>query len=152
MASTTDTERGMTAPSFSTRDSELRQELTLAAAVFAGGCLGALARAALATELPDAAHGWPWGTFAANLIGTALLAYFATRMHGRLPPSTHRHGFVGTGVCGALTTFSTLQIEFVRLAHNGRPALAAAYLATTIVLGLLIMQIVTKLVRRARLA
>jgi CrcB protein len=141
----------MTAPTFSTQGSEFRQECTLAAAVFAGGCLGALARAELATALPDATHGWPWGTFAANLAGTALLAFFATRMHGRLPPSTHRHGFVGTGVCGALTTFSTLQIELVRLAHHGHLALAAAYLATTIALGLLVMHVVTKLVRRAGL-
>jgi len=87
----------------------------------------------------------------ANLGGTAALAYFATRLQERLPPSTYRRPFVGTGVCGALTTFSALQIEAVRLAHHGHAALAAAYFVITLLAGLAVMLVVTKLVRRVRL-
>jgi CrcB protein len=121
----------------------------LLASVFAGGAAGALGRAALEEAFPTAPGGWPWATLAANLIGTALLAYFATRLQERLPPSTYRRPFVGTGLCGALTTFSTLQLELITLARDGHSALAGAYLASSLVLGLLAMFAVTKLVRKA---
>lgn len=122
----------------------------LSAAVFVGGCLGALARAGLARALP-AGHGFPWGTFAANLVGTALLAWFATRLQERLPPSTYRRPLLGTGICGALTTFSTLQVELIRLGRDGHAGLAALYFALTLLGGIGSMFTVTRLVRRARI-
>jgi CrcB protein len=122
----------------------------LTAAIFVGGCAGALARAGLDRLLP--AHGgWPWGTFAANVAGTAALAYFATRLQERLPPSTFRRPLLGTGFCGALTTFSTLQIEAISLARHGHAALAVAYYAATTAAGIAAIFGVTRLVRRARL-
>lgn len=122
----------------------------LSGAVFAGGCLGALARAGLERAVPAGA-GWPWATFVANLAGTALLAWFATRLQERLPPSTYRRPLLGTGLCGALTTFSTLQIELIRLWRHGHEGLVGLYLLATLVGGLATMFVVTRLVRRARL-
>jgi CrcB protein len=121
----------------------------LSAAVFVGGCLGALARAGLARAFP-AGQGLPWATLVANLAGTALLAWFATRLQERLPPSTYRRPLLGTGLCGALTTFSTLQVELIRLARNGHEGLAALYVVVTLGAGLVLMFTVTRLVRRAR--
>jgi len=121
------------------------------AAVFVGGCAGALARAGLVEGMPAGDRGWPWATFVANVVGTALLAYFVTRLQERLPPSTYRRPFVGTGLCGALTTFSTLQIEAIRLSRHGHPGLAAAYVGTSVAAGFAAMLVVTKLVRRTRL-
>ena len=86
----------------------------------------------------------------ANLVGTALLALFATRFQERLPPSTYRRPLLGTGLCGALTTFSTLQIELIRLGRDGHESLAALYFAVTMLAGLALMFTVTRLVRRAR--
>lgn len=123
----------------------------LSVAVFAGGCIGAVARAGLARAIPVTAGNWPWGTFAANVAGTAALALFATRLQERLPPSTYRRPLLGTGLCGALTTFSTLQIELIRMARDGHTALAAGYLAASVATGLGAMFVVTRLVRRARL-
>ena len=122
----------------------------LAAAVFAGGCLGALSRAGLNRVIP-AEHGWPWATLIANLLGTALLAWFATRLQERLPPSTYRRPLLGTGLCGALTTFSTPQIELIRLGRDGHSGLAVLYLAVTLLGGFALMLTVTRLVRRARI-
>jgi CrcB protein len=122
----------------------------LVLAIFAGGCIGALARAALSRALP-AGPGFPWATLAANVSGTALLAWGATRLQERLPPSTYRRPLLGTGLCGALTTFSTLQVELIRLARDGHAGLAALYLAVSLVTGLAAMLVVTRLVRRARL-
>jgi len=122
----------------------------LVASVFVGGCAGALARAGLDRAFPPGG-GWPWATLAANLVGTAVLAFFATRLQERLPPSTYRRPLLGTGFCGALTTFSTVQIELIRLGRDGQSGLAAAYLAVTLIGGLTAMFVVTGLVRRARI-
>jgi CrcB protein len=124
-----------------------RQEL---AAVFAGGFLGALARGALAQSLP-AGDGWPWATFAVNVAGAALLGYLITRLQERLPPSLYARSLIGTGFCGALTTFSTLMLELLRMLEAGRVGLAAGYLAASLACGLAAVFLSTKLVRRARL-
>lgn len=71
------------------------------AAVFAGGALGALARAALsALAIPDPAR-WPWPTFTVNVVGAFLVGYFTTRLLERLPLSSYRRPLLGTGLCGA---------------------------------------------------
>jgi CrcB protein len=120
----------------------------LIAAIFVGGCAGAVARAGVERLLP--AHGsWPWGTFAVNIAGTAALAYFATRLQERLPPSTFRRPLLGTGLCGSLTTFSTLQIEAISLGRHGHTVLAVSYYAASVACGLVAMFAVTRLVRRA---
>jgi fluoride exporter len=112
-------------------------------AIFAGGCLGALARAGLDDWLPNDPGTWSWATFAANVAGAALLGWAVTRLQERLPPSTYRRPFLGTGVCGALTTFSTLQLELLRLPGG----LAAAYAAASLVAGLLAAAGATNLAR-----
>src|SRR4051812_18407383 len=95
------------------------------AAIFAGGCVGALGRAGLAEAAGDGSSGaWPWRTFAVNVLGALLLGYFVTRLQERLPPSRYRRPFVGTGVCGARTTLSAVQIQLLRmLDHHHKRAL-----------------------------
>src|SRR3954447_9705920 len=122
------------------------------AAVFAGGVLGALARAGLAEALPHARGGWPWATFAVNIAGAALLGYAATRLQERLPVSAWRRPFLGTGFCGALTTFSTMQLELVQMVDRDRVALALGYAAASVAAGFAAVFVATKLTRRARLA
>lgn len=99
--------------------------------MFAGGALGVAARVGLNDALP-VASGWPWATFVANIGGTILLGLVVTRF----PLSPYRRRFLGTGFCGALTTFSTLQIEALRLAHHGSGWLAVLYLAASLAAGL----------------
>jgi fluoride exporter len=119
-------------------------------AIAIGGVLGAYARIGLAEGWPAGPHGWPWPTFVVNLVGAFILGYVATRFTERLPPSTYPRPLLGTGLCGALTTFSTLQIELIELARGGRPALAVAYGAATLVAGLAAVVLSTGLVRRGR--
>ena len=102
------------------------------AAIFAGGMLGALARVALADGFPHARDAWPWTTFAVNLAGALLLGWAVTR----LPAASYRRPFVGIGVCGALTTFSTFQLELLRMLDAGSSALALAYAAASLVGGI----------------
>lgn len=119
--------------------------------MLAGGIAGALARAGLERALPWDGRGWPWTTLLVNLAGTLLLGHFATRLQERLPPSTYRRPLLGTGFCGALTTFSTLQLELIELARHGHATLAAAYAAASVGAGLGAVQLASGLTRRARL-
>jgi CrcB protein len=122
------------------------------AAIFAGGTAGALARAGLEEALPRHAGSWPWTTFAVNVAGAFLLGYFVTRLQERLPLSAYRRPFLGTGLCGALTTFSTLQVELLDLLDDGHVALAVAYGAASVAAGLAAVLLATKVVRRVRVA
>ncbi len=118
------------------------------AAVFAGGFLGTLARAALVEAAPTTPGCWPWTTFAVNVLGAFLLGYVVTRPRTRRPLSAYRRPLMGTGFCGALTTFSTVQIELLDMLDRGRVLLAVAYLATSLAAGLLAVALSTRLIRR----
>src|SRR5919108_6167929 len=100
-----------------------RREL---AAISAGGAIGALARVGLTQTGAGTAPGWPWVTFAVNILGAFLLGYFITRLQERLPLSAYRRPLLGTGFCGAFTTFSTVQLELVTMLDAHRYALALA--------------------------
>ena len=125
--------------------------IQLQIAVYVGGVIGALARAGLARGLPSDGRSWPWATFVANLVGTAALGYFTTRLQERLPPSTYRRPLLGTGFCGALTTFSAFQIELIDLTRHRHAALAVVDLATSLGVGLCVMYLATALTRRVRI-
>jgi fluoride exporter len=123
-----------------------RREL---AAIFLGGVLGALARFGLIEAL--APGEWPWPTFVANVVGALALGYFTTRLQERLPLSAYRRPFLGTGLCGALTTFSTMQLELLEMLDHGDGGLAAAYATASLSVGFLAVAATSNLVRRARL-
>ena len=119
-------------------------------AVFVGGAIGTLARAVIETiAAPEPGH-WPWPTFAANIVGAFLLGYFTTRLLERLPVSSYRRPLLGTGVCGGLTTFSTMQVETLKMIEHGHYGLAAGYVSASIAAGLVAVYIATALVRRVR--
>ena len=126
-----------------------RREL---AAIFAGGFIGAIARAGLVEALPHETSEWPWPTFVANVFGALALGYFTTRLQERLPLTAYRRPFLGTGLCGALTTFSTMQLELVRMLEGGHHVLAVSYAITSVLIGFIAVMLATNLVRRARFA
>jgi CrcB protein len=110
----------------------MSQDIRTIAAVFLGGAAGTVARAALATAaVPDPGR-WPWPTFAANILGTILLGFLGTR----LATSDLRRPLLGTGFCGGLTTFSTVQVETLLMLEHRHYLLAASYTVAGIVIGL----------------
>jgi CrcB protein len=120
-------------------------------AIFLGGFVGAVARAGLVETFPPAEGRWPWATFIANVVGAFLLGYLTTRLQERLPLSSYRRPLLGTGVCGALTTFSTMQLELLEMLDADRAGLAGTYAAISVVAGFLAVAVATNLVRRTRI-
>jgi fluoride exporter len=113
--------------------------------------VGALARVALQQTGVGTPPSWPWITFAVNLLGAFLLGYFVTRLQERLPITAYRRPLLGTGICGGLTTFSTFQLELLRMLDHGDVLLAVLYVAGSSLAGLVGVVLGTALVRRARL-
>jgi fluoride exporter len=120
-------------------------------AIFAGGALGGGLRTWLSDLASVHAGQWPWTTFAVNVVGCFLLGYFATRLQERLPITAYRRPLLGTGVCGGLTTFSTFQLDLLRMLERGDVLLALGYLAGSAVAGFGGVVLGTAVVRRARL-
>lgn len=119
-------------------------------AIACGGALGALARVGLVQAFPTSTGSWPWATFAVNMLGALMIGYFVTRLQERLPVSTLRRPLLGTGLCGALTTFSTVQIELLRMVDQHRIGLAAGYLLASVIGGYLAVFASSAAVRRVR--
>jgi CrcB protein len=121
------------------------------AAIFAGGAIGGGLRTWLSQVATVHVGSWPWATFSVNLVGCFLLGYFATRLQERLPMSDYRRPLLGTGLCGGLTTFSTVQLELLRMLEHGDITLALAYATVSAGLGFLALTLGTAIVRRAQL-
>jgi fluoride exporter len=109
-------------------------------AIYAGGVAGALIRVGLAEAFPPPAGAWPWPTFAVNLAGALLLGYFFALLRDH-PEESLAHPFLGIGICGTLTTFSTLQLELYGLIDGGHLGLAAGYCAATVLAGFLCIRL-----------
>jgi fluoride exporter len=120
-------------------------------AIGIGGALGAWARVGTDQLIGPPGHGWPWATFAVNVAGCLVLGYMIARLLERLPPSTYRRPLLGTGFCGALTTFSTMQVELLDLVRAQRAALAVGYAAASLAAGMAAFLLAVAVVRRARL-
>jgi fluoride exporter len=103
--------------------------------IVVGGMIGALLRALMVETFPVHPGTWPWATFAVNIVGCLVLGVVVTRHH-HYDAAPHWHPLLGTGVAGALTTFSTLQVELLNLLDDGDTLLAVSYAAASIALGL----------------
>lgn len=106
------------------------------AAVFAGGCIGGLVRYAVTEQWPTADGRFPWSTFTVNVAGAFVLALLIVVAAEMRPGSTYLRPLIGTGFCGALTTFSSVVVDADELIAHGHAGLATAYLLTSIVAGL----------------
>lgn len=102
-----------------------------------GGSLGAVCRFLVGRwTVARYPSSFPLGTFAVNVTG-ALLLGLVTRLAGLLLPHTATAAslFLGTGFCGAYTTFSTFSYETVSFIRQHRAPTAALYVAATLIVG-----------------
>lgn len=120
-----------------------------------GGGLGALARYGLATLLPTAPGRFPWATFGTNVAGCFLIGVLMVLITEVWPAHRLVRPFLGVGVLGGFTTFSTYAVETRGLLQPDTVGLAFAYLAGTLLCALLaviaavwLTRTVTSLVRQ----
>ncbi|MGR6320425.1 CrcB family protein [Micromonospora soli] len=99
--------------------------------IAAGGVLGALARAGLQTAFPHPPTGFPWATFGINVTGCLLIGVLMAVITAR-PAGPLVRPFLGVGVLGGFTTFSTYAVDAQRALAAGAPGTALAYLAATV--------------------
>jgi CrcB protein len=103
--------------------------------VLLGGALGAPVRYVVDLMVQSRHDSvLPWGTFAVNAAGSLVLGAAAGGVAAAGGPSWVLT-LVGTGFCGALTTFSTFSFETVRLAEEGALGAAAANVAGSVAVG-----------------
>lgn len=95
--------------------------------VMSGGAIGAGLRYGLSRALPVGASGWPWPTFAANVLGGLAMGVLAAWMLRGDNSAEPLRLFVGVGVLGGFTTFSAFSLEMMRMIERGQTGLAAGY-------------------------
>lgn len=106
------------------------------AAVFAGGCIGGLVRYVVTKQWPTPHDHFPWSTFTVNVAGAFVLATLIVVVSDVLRDSSYARPLIGTGFCGALTTFSSVVVEADELIAHGHAGLATTYLCVSIIAGL----------------
>lgn len=110
--------------------------MTAAALVFLGAGIGGVARYALGGWV-QAASGpsFPWGTLVINVTGSLLLTLLVGSLE-RTSASPEWRLFLGIGVLGGYTTFSTFSYETVRLIQDGDWQRASGYVASSVLLSI----------------
>jgi fluoride exporter len=105
-------------------------------AVAAGGMVGGYLRVGLSL-LPGtgSASSWPWITLSVNVAGTFVLALTLSLLLARGRTMSLLRPLIGIGFCGALTTFSTLQLEVFRMLRADHWTLASGYLGASLLGG-----------------
>lgn len=104
--------------------------------VSAGGALGATARYGLGEVFPAAPDGFPWGTFGVNVSGCLLIGVLMALVTGVWAGRRLVRPFLGVGVLGGFTTFSTYVVDIHRLVDAGAAGTALVYLAGTVLAAL----------------
>jgi fluoride exporter len=99
--------------------------------VMAGGAIGAALRFLVSSALPSS-NGWPWGTFAANVIGGFVMGLLASVvLRGQASESVRL--FLGVGVLGGFTTFSAFSLESFAMIERGEWVLAGGYTFASVI-------------------
>jgi CrcB protein len=116
--------------------SVLRSRWDVLLVVAAGGALGSIARWGVGRVLPWSGDRFPWATFLENVSGALALGVLMVLLLDVWPPSRYARPFLGVGVLGGYTTFSTYALESRDLLAGGRPGMAMTYLGVSLLAGL----------------
>ncbi len=101
-------------------------------AVAIGAMCGSAARYGAALIWPTPVAGFPWTTLVVNVSGCALIGVFMVVITDVWTAHRLIRPFVGTGILGGFTTFSTYAVDIERLVDAGRARTGMAYLVVTL--------------------
>lgn len=104
--------------------------------VAVGGVVGALARYLVEVGLATPEGHFPWATLLVNVTGSAILGALLVWIRRRFPRHRLLRPFLGTGIIGAYTTFSTFAVEADELVRGGHVLTASLYVVASLVAGL----------------
>ena len=117
--------------------------------VAVGGAIGASARHGVSLlALRTLGPGWPWGTFAANLIGSFLMGCLIGWLAFKVDGGRDMRLLLGTGILGGFTTFSAFSLETFQMIERKAHLQAASYALGSIVAGVLCLLVGLALARR----
>lgn len=114
----------------------LRSRWDVLLVIGAGGALGSLARWGVGELLPWSGDAFPWATFVENITGGFALGMLMVFLLDVWPPHRYLRPFLGVGLLGGYTTFSTYMLESRDLLVGDQAATAFMYLASSLVAGL----------------
>ena len=122
--------------------------LSIWISVGVGGALGAVGRYGLTRAMTSSfGGGFPWGTFAVNILGSFLMGVMFSWLIERNVGSPELRAFMTTGILGAFTTFSTYSLDVVLLLKERAYLEAGGYLLGSVLLsiaGLVLGMSITK--------
>lgn len=119
------------------------------AVISAGGALGAVARYGLGRAIPRGPADFPWPTFVVNVTGCLVIGVFMVAITEAFAAHRLLRPFLGVGVLGGFTTFSTYTVDGVRLVRGGDYRIALLYVLGTMLACLLAVVLGVFLMRRA---
>lgn len=105
-------------------------------AISAGGALGSLARWGVGELVPWSGTGFPWATFIENVSGGFALGVLMVCVIDVWPQHRYLRPFLGVGLLGGYTTFSTYMLDARHLIAEGQVLTSFAYLGGSLVVGL----------------
>lgn len=136
---------------------ELRRPWAILAVISAGGAIGAVARYGASVAFPSRGTAFPWTTFGVNVVGCLLIGIVMVLVTEVWTKSALARPFLGVGVLGGFTTFSTYVVDIQRLINGDAPGTALAYLLGTVIaalgavhLGITVTGSAMKAARKAR--
>lgn len=114
----------------------LRSRGDLLLVIGVGGALGSLARWGVGELLPWSGRTFPWATFIENVSGGLALGFLMVFVVEVWPPRRYLRPFLGVGLLGGYTTFSTYMLEARHLLAQAQVGTAFAYLGGSLLAGL----------------
>ena len=114
----------------------VRGRADVVAVVAVGGALGSAARWLVNEALPHPVGRFPWSTLIENLSGSLLLGVLLAYVLEVWRPGRYLRAFLGTGVLGGYTTFSTYSADTLALTRAHHTWAAFGYLVGTLAGGL----------------
>lgn len=112
----------------------------MAGLVALGGAVGTTARAQLEAAFPTPEGGWPWATFAINMVGSLILGMLLESLLRSGSDTGWRRAVrlgCGTGILGGFTTYSTFVLEVEELLRGGHTVVMVAYALVSVVVGVI---------------
>ncbi|MFF0183623.1 fluoride efflux transporter CrcB [Streptomyces sp. NPDC005244] len=119
------------------------------AVVALGGAIGATARYGAGELWPASVGTFPWTTFTVNVVGCAAIGVLMVLITDVWAAHRLVRPFLGTGVLGGFTTFSTYAVDIQKLIDDGHPGIGLGYLAATLFAALSAVWLAVTATRRA---